>query len=404
MSQYNMILLDECISQLGNALGKASAGTWKVFNRVTEELREFAGNNEGPMDRLLIEFYESRFKVPAFTRPAMGLADRRMAGMTINIHRILNCQDYASRIKFFHHSQSVLWWIAVLDEFEEWLKERNYSEVSIETRRKHMRAFFTFLDSKGCTNLEELENDDFISYLTYMEEKKYRLSSRSSMLSSLRVFISSPVGKQHLKCNPMPLLVKLRLPHHDRLPSVYTPDEIRQIIGQIDRTTKQGKLLYAVVLLAAVYGLRNSDITNLKFENIRWNENEICFIQHKTRKPVRLPLTQEVRYAILDYVENARADSPLDIIFIRQKAPHSKYSTISTAVRRLLEKCGIETGERHSGIHALRHSLATSLHAMDTPLCQISSVLGHSTAMSTMTYIWSDVEHLRIVAEEVPIC
>lgn len=49
----------------------------------------------------------------------------------------------------------------------------------------------------------------------------------------------------------------------------------------------------------------------------------------------------------------------------------------------------------------MRHSLATELIANAVPINEVSTILGHTTLQATMTYIWTDIVHLRAAALEV---
>nr|WP_272868083.1 hypothetical protein [Ruminococcus albus] len=46
--------------------------------------------------------------------------------------------------------------------------------------------------------------------------------------------------------------------------------------------------------------------------------------------------------------------------------------------------------------------MATNLLVSGTPINEIAVILGHTSAASTKTYVWSDIEHLRAAALEVP--
>ena len=100
---------------------------------------------------------------------------------------------------------------------------------------------------------------------------------------------------------------KLKRVRARRLPSVYTKEEVEAVIAAIDRTHPQGKRDYAMVLLAARYGLRISDIIGLRFCNLDWENNRISLVQQKTGKRVTLPLSEEVGGAIIEYLQIGRA-------------------------------------------------------------------------------------------------
>lgn len=75
-----------------------------------------------------------------------------------------------------------------------------------------------------------------------------------------------------------------------RIPSSYSRDNVMKLLATVDRSNPVGKRNYAILLLIARLGLRFGDAVNLRFENISWNENRISLTQHKTGRPLTLPL------------------------------------------------------------------------------------------------------------------
>ena len=94
-----------------------------------------------------------------------------------------------------------------------------------------------------------------------------------------------------------------KFPMREKLPSVYSTEEITIIGSTINRKGLSGKRFYTAFLLGAILGLRRSDIINLTFSNIVWEHNTISLSQEKTKKRVELPLTKEVfGSALIDYL------------------------------------------------------------------------------------------------------
>ena len=203
----------------------------------------------------------------------------------------------------------------------------------------------------------------------------------------------------------MPLLTNLHTNKHERLESFYTPEEIRKVLGAVDRTSKSGKMLYLMMLLACVYGLRSYDIKTLRMSSIDWRNSLINLNQHKTKHYLQLPLTEEVKFALLDYLKNARPPVVDDHIFIKLRSPHKPYSEndhFSGKIKHYFTLAGIITDRKHAGLHSLRHSLASNLMGDNTPISEIAAILGHTSAQSTRQYVWSNISQLRIAALEVP--
>ena len=160
-----------------------------------------------------------------------------------------------------------------------------------------------------------------------------------------------------------------------------------------------------MMLLACMYGLRSSDIKALDFADINWTSRTLTITQFKTHKAVSLPITDEILFALLDYIKNARPRVDNPKVFIRLKKPYIPYSMndhFGDKIFPYFEAAEIDTKGKHHGLHSLRHSLATNLLEMGTPVNEIAVILGHTSAASTKAYVWSDIEHLRIAALEVP--
>lgn len=111
-----------------------------------------------------------------------------------------------------------------------------------------------------------------------------------------------------------------------RIPSTWTSDELKKMIGAIDRGNPKGKRDYAIILLACCLGMRCTDIKNLKMEDFRWEEKKLVFVQSKTKVSLSLPLTPEVGWAVIDYLKYGRPKIESPYLFVRHIAPFSTFS------------------------------------------------------------------------------
>ena len=74
----------------------------------------------------------------------------------------------------------------------------------------------------------------------------------------------------------------------------------------MDRGSPIGKRNYAILVIAAMLGIRDSDIAALTFDNLDWENSRIELVQKKTYEPLSLPLLPAVGEAIIDYLKNGR--------------------------------------------------------------------------------------------------
>lgn len=62
--------------------------------------------------------------------------------------------------------------------------------------------------------------------------------------------------------------ILLRVRYPQRVPSVYTYEEVEKLLSCVDRSTPMGKRDYAILLLAVRVGMRASDIRLLCFSDV----------------------------------------------------------------------------------------------------------------------------------------
>ena len=190
---------------------------------------------------------------------------------------------------------------------------------------------------------------------------------------------------------------------HISVPTVYSPDEIEKLLSSIDRRTELGKRNYAIVLIAARLGLRACDIAAMKFDSLRLDSGTIEIVQVKTKQPLTLPLLEDVKSAIYDYIDNARPKSGDEHIFLNLRCYGAvSAQTVTANVQRMFDTSGIELGGRVHGSHALRSSLASALLAEGNNYPTIQKVLGHRDIQATRSYVKADIERLRANAIPVP--
>jgi len=191
------------------------------------------------------------------------------------------------------------------------------------------------------------------------------------------------------------------------IPTTYTTEEIKSLLGAIDRSTPKGKRDYLVVLLAAEYGMRASDIVRLSFRHIDWERNIVSFSQYKTDVPVQYPLLSSIGNAIIDYLRYGRPTEVDDVIIVNHdnvsRGKLLSTPTIHSIVTAAFRRSQIQGWQKKKhGPHSLRFSLASNMLKQGIGFQVISTVLGHSSTESTKAYVKIDIDRLRECSLPVP--
>ena len=272
---------------------------------------------------------------------------------------------------------------------------------SIQISRLYLFRFFSFLETKDIRSVDSITVPvvlDFLKSLSAFEKPTI-----NAIMRTVRLYLKYCFENGFIQDNLFPKLPNPHYNRNSRLPSTYTAQEVRDTLSAIDRGNPCGIRDYAIILLLVRLGLRSSDVANLRFSNIDWENDMIRLTQVKTGNTLELPLLSDVGEAIINYLKNARPKSNSDHVFIRIKPPYTGFNpgAVGALVHDRLVKAGIRLEGRKSGSHALRHSLAKRLLEHEIPLPVISEILGHTSTETTMTYLRIDINELKKCALEV---
>lgn len=277
------------------------------------------------------------------------------------------------------------------------LESLRRSKITISNHKLYLHRLLTYFESEQVQSIEEIKEIHIITFLSTTTNNKI------CVISSIRLFLRYLFEEQLLKSDLSISLRQFRWSRKEKLPSVYTKNEVLQMEASIQRSDATGKRDYAMMLLATRLGLRSSDIAHLSFGNMDWEHSTITFSQFKTGKEIELPLLATVGEALIDYLKYGRKRSESERIFLYTRAPFSAMNNdaVSSAIGRVIEASGVDTTGRKHGAHSMRHSLASRFLENKEPIPVISEALGHQSTTTTMSYLRIDITSLRQCALDV---
>lgn len=286
----------------------------------------------------------------------------------------------------------------ILKKYEQEKLERGYSTRTLTGERSAIRHFLFYLEGKGVTCISEIRRSDISEYIPGLANRNP--AGISGILTRLRAFFRYLL---EIKAIDDGLLQSLQLTTavRKKVRFGFSVEESDRILGAVDRSSDVGKRDYAMLLLARYTGLRAIDVQHLQLQDIDWNNNEIRIIQHKTKRPLILPLENHVGNAIAEYILNARPASNSSTIFLRTRAPHEPlgHGNGSEIARKYAKRAGVMwSPDEHKGFHSFRRSIGTNMLEANVPLHTISEILGHSRTDSTKPYLSADLKSLKLCA------
>ena len=285
--------------------------------------------------------------------------------------------------------------VDIRSRFQSSCEKKGYSQVTTEHYVKQSSYLMDYLAAQGMDDFTAVTLDTVNAYIRTLAGFSYKTVEQH--ICSLRAFFRF-LNQEGIM--PDDLAVKMpmvKARKQTAIPSVWTQEELKQLVRAIDRGSPKGKRDYAIILIACRLGLRCTDIKNLCFENFNWTEKKLCFTQSKTGQPMELPLVPDVGWAVIDYLKYGRPKVDSSRIFVRHTAPFLPFAEgdhLDQLIRAYMVKAHIPMRGKHRGMHSLRHTMASVLLEKDTPLPVISDIIGHLDTNSTAVYLKVDMERL----------
>lgn len=274
-------------------------------------------------------------------------------------------------------------------------------QVTIIRKVRVLRFLFEYLETIDIQDLYDVTKMNVYDFLLTKSWRPQTKSHAQFVLRELFNYMKEEALTQFDGYDLYPIIITNK---RDSILSYYSEEQIRKMIDSIDTSCKCGIRDKCMITIAACTGLRASDIVFLTFSEIKWDKNIISKIQRKTGVLIEIPITDPIKFLLIDYLKNHRPNINSEYIFINSvnNLPFKDAKILTNIIKKAFLKANIDISRKKAGAHSLRHSLATNMLKNNTPLPIIKEVLGHTNINTTERYISVDIEGLRRMSLEVP--
>lgn len=272
--------------------------------------------------------------------------------------------------------------------------EKRYPETTITSYERDLDNYYSYITLKKI-DYKNITKDEIRNYLKYLDELKYSKNTISRILSTLRHFYTYLVINKITNTNQFKLI---RNPKKDKkLPNFLQNDELQKMFDSINLETPLGIRNRLIIELLYASGLRVSELTELKINDIDISNQEIRVLGKGSKERIVYFGEYAKKYLKL-YLEESR-----NILLNNKK---SNYLLInnqgenlsSRGVELVIDNIVKETALKHNvSPHALRHTFATDLLNNGADLKSVQELLGHSSLSTTQIYTHITNERLRSV-------
>lgn len=277
----------------------------------------------------------------------------------------------------------------------EWATAQKPASAPLE--RRHVEIIRLWLYNEGLLTLDlitPLVIERFRIYLQEREvgkgEHRHKVARSRATINRYAQLLRGMFYKAEdwgLYPGPNPLR-KVRFYRESPDVRAYTPEEvaaIREAVAEVVRTARSPaqKAIADIVSLALNTGLRRSEMTGLRWRDVRDGE---VVVRGKGEKRRAVPLNEQAAAVV------RRQPHTGEFVF---DIPNRRQSHLFTCTfRRIAKLSGLPFT-----LHRLRHTFATNLLAAGVDIITVSSLLGHSRAMTSLLYSHTTPERKRVAVD-----
>lgn len=268
--------------------------------------------------------------------------------------------------------------------------------TTIKQYRNDIYEFCEIVGIKDDKGLINLKPDQIDIYLEELYKRKYSNASYNKRLSTLKslynyfeledIVVKNVFRKYNTKkIKPKP---KVYLTLEDGYKLVkYAKNERDELFIKFCLQT----------------GVRVSEITSIKLEDIKWKTNEIL-IRRKGGKQQLLVVPENIMVDVNYYINHYRTkqleklrktNEELPYLFISFRGNKMNTNCLNTMIKTTARKAGIENWDKIHN-HTMRTTYATQMHKAGVSDKAIQLQLGHNSISTTMnSYVQVDNEQIR---------
>lgn len=291
---------------------------------------------------------------------------------------------------------------ALLQRFftERLVTQQGASPHTVAGYRDTFRLLLRFAQDRlgrapSALRLEELDVAFLDTFLAHLEQDRGNSPrTRNHRLAALHGFfryvaLSEPALSLHCQ-----RILAIPAKRFERGPVEFlTEDEATAVVSAPNTATWIGRRDRTLLLVAVQTGLRNSEITALRRQNVEFETGAHVRCLGKGRKTRATPLRPDVA-AVLKAWLSQQPGAPPDPVFPSSRGGHLSADAVQRLVRRhtatARQTCPSLNGKIVTP-HTLRHAAAMALLQRGVDLSVIALWLGHESTETTEVYLHADM-------------
>ncbi len=286
-----------------------------------------------------------------------------------------------------------------IEDFMNYLSvERGLAINTIQSYRRDLIKYVQYLAKLNITVIDQVRRDNITGFMQKEKDGGLSATSISRRLAAIKMFHRFLVRERLAKEDPTNLIETPKL--WKRVPDVLSQNEIETMIYSSQGRGWQAIRDTAILELLYASGMRVSELTELKVENVNMDVGYVRCIG-KGRKERIVPIGKKAQAAVKRYLDVVRAkllkSNFSSILFLSRLGKKISRQSVWKLIKLYAKKAKIKKTIK---THTLRHSFATHLLEHGADLRSVQEMLGHSDIATTQIYTHVDKERLKTIHKQ----
>jgi integrase/recombinase XerD len=286
---------------------------------------------------------------------------------------------------------------AGIDQFILYLAtERGLSDNYQLSTRMSLETFREWLAlARKITAAGDVTHRHIGDYLAHRKKGGLAAASIKLIVVAIKIFFRFQHARKLISHDPAEVLPMPRIERY--LPETLNEIQVEQLLNAIPTNQPLGLRDRAMVELLYASGLRISELTGARLENLNLDSGMIR-VTGKGNKMRLVPVGKKARDAIHAYLDRERPElvgrRTGSEVFLSVRGTKLTNARVWQILKRIARHSGLEANIYP---HLLRHSFATHLLSNGADLRIIQEMLGHADISTTQIYTHVDQRHLKAV-------
>lgn len=292
---------------------------------------------------------------------------------------------------------------SLIDQWNQRLAERNYSERTLEAHKWALRTFLTWSQERDLTTPQQFTKPILESFQSWLHRyrkpdgKPLAIGTQRARLGTIQRFFAHLGKTNHLAANPA---ADLELPRKQqrRLPKGLSREELAALMNLPDIRDPLGIRDRAILETLYATGARRSEITKLDLSDLDPSSQTLLIRKGKGDKDRLLPIGKTALHWLEEYLQKSRPRLVLEVseqaLFLSGYGERISPGYLGNWVAKTIKAAGIE---KPGSCHLLRHSCATHMHENGADIRVVQQLLGHARLDTTSIYTQVAIGHLKEV-------